>query len=971
MLGDQGPVSGPARRQFAPSALLSGEAWAQTALLAALVVATAWLSFAAGVPWGRVTPIWIPNPVWLVFLLSAPKRRWPLLLVAGWVANVVADVAFVEAVTWGQASWLSFCNALQVAAAAWAVGKLPGGRLAADEPRSLVGFALIATVVSLVGCLLGGGGLALLKGVPMPEAWPLRALANGLGLLLFAPPLIVLAEGGLKALTRPGTVKRDSLVFGVLGGVILLSAVSPPHPILLLAPPALVFAALQLEFAAAALALLAVTASALIFVTVGWTPDMLKTLPVEARLMTMQVYLMIVAAMVFPVASTLKRRRELESELIRSHAKLEEAGRLDRLALGLAGLGYWRTEAGSGRFEWSRELFDIYGLDPADGAPDMERMMAFVHPEDQPRLLEHHARYSETEASELAIRIVRPDGEVRHVISHSMAERDEKGQIVARFGAISDVTDIKQAEAAARESRERYRFLADNVPDMITRCSLRGEVIYISPGSKRVFGRTPEEMLALNAKDMVHPEDMDRVVAGIGRLIGERLPHLPEPLVYRAMRKDGTYIWIEANPTLIVDGEGQPMEFIDVVRDVTAAKRSEAELKEARVRAEAAAAAKSAFLANMSHELRTPLTSIIGFSQLMGERGDLPEEARRYASRIGDASHALLAIINDVLDFSKLEAGQVTLETQPLSIRRLLDETTGIIAIQAAAKGLKLEIDIDEEAPELIEGDVARLRQVLLNFLSNAVKFTAKGQVTTTATWRETKKGPRLKISVADTGAGISRESVAKLFERFSQAEVSINRTHGGTGLGLAISKGIIELMGGRIGVDTKAGKGSTFWFEVPAEAATAEEVGVVEAEEGFEIPPLRILMVDDTAVNRELVRLMLTPLGFIVEEASGGAEGVKAAMTRPFDLILMDVRMPGVDGHEATRVIRATSEINRGIPILALTADVHPENAAACRSAGMDDVLAKPIVAQELIGKILHWGLAGAVEEDQAVANG
>jgi PAS domain S-box-containing protein len=600
-------------------------------------------------------------------------------------------------------------------------------------------------------------------------------------------------------------------------------------------------------------------------------------------------------------------------------------------------------------------MYRIYGCDPSREPPTIEGMNEFVHPDDREILIRHRVEQANLDETELQVRIIRPNGEVRHIIARSRVERDASGRVRARYGTCADVTDIKQAEEAARRSEERYRFLADNAPDMITRTGLAGEIIYISPGSIRVFGHTPEEMLQLNASEMVHPEDMDRVMGAIFSLVEQRRRRLDEPLCYRARHKDGHWIWIEANPTLVCDERGEPVEFIDIVRDVTQAKLFEAELEEARRRAEAAAAAKAAFLANMSHELRTPLTSIIGFSQLMGEREDLPSEAKHYAQRISDASEALLAIINDVLDFSKLEAGQVALELQPLSVRRLVDETMGLLAIQAAAKGVDLRVELDPAAPELVVGDVARLRQVLLNFLSNAVKFTAEGSVTIRTSWRGSRRGGRLRLSVIDTGAGIAKESLARLFERFSQAEVSINRTHGGTGLGLAICKGIVELMGGKIGVKTRLGEGSTFWFELPMQPA-AVEPEAAHAESGVDCPKLRLLVVDDTAVNRELVRLMLAPLGLEIEEADGGAEGVKAAMARSFDVILMDLRMPGVDGLEAARVIRAMSRVNRNVPILALTADVQPENAAACRAAGMNDILAKPIVARELVSKIVRW---------------
>ena len=923
--------------------------------LALLVFALAWVSITLALPWERQPPIWLPNAVWVAFFLKAPKREWPTLLLAGLAGNACASLILDGRPV--MVACFSAANAIESLVCAAAAERLLGGRVSLERSGDILLFVAISVGAAVVGATVGSYWLGLANHLGAWSNWLLWAMADALGLIVLTPLLCAINMPSLKSLMQRDQVWRPALVLLAIAADLLLAAVLPSHSLPLLAPPLLIFATLQMEFVGAALSTLAVSVAFSVFVARGWMPLAMAGHGLVFQLLGVQTFLLGTSCVTFPVAATLQRRRALEQELRVSRDALAEANRHAKMAEKLAGVGYWRMAPGDERFAWSEEMYRIYGRDPAQGPPTFAESAAVVHPDDAPILERHRQAYNETEAPEIAVRIVRPDGEVRHVIARSQVERDAHGRVISRFGTCCDVTELKEAEAAARRSEARYRLLADNAPDMITRTSVKGDALYVSPSSTRVVGYSPAEMVNQNAQDMVHPDDFRRVMGAIIGMVEGRVRRLDEPLCYRAMHKDGRWIWIEANPTLVFDEAGEPIEFIDVVRDVTQTKTFEAELEQARLTAEAAASAKSAFLANMSHELRTPLTSIIGFSRLLGEQRELAQDSRHFARRIHDASEALLAIINDVLDVSKLEAGQVELEIQPLSLRQLVDETTGIVAIQAAAKGLELRVELDPRTPELISGDIARLRQVLINFLSNAVKFTPEGSVTVKSRWRGRKTAGRLRVEVVDTGPGLAPAQVARLFERFSQAEVSINRTHGGTGLGLAICKATVELMGGTVGVDTAPGEGSSFWFELPAAAAKAPETRPADIETPADCPPLRVLMVDDTAVNRELVKLMLQPLGLEVEEAAGGADGVQAAMTRPYDLILMDVRMPGVDGLEATRLIRAVSALNRRTPILALTADVQPENAAACRNAGMDDVLPKPIVPAELIGKLIHWG--------------
>ncbi|MDZ4371797.1 MAG: ATP-binding protein, partial [Phenylobacterium sp.] len=404
--------------------------------------------------------------------------------------------------------------------------------------------------------------------------------------------------------------------------------------------------------------------------------------------------------------------------------------------------------------------------------------------------------------------------------------------------------------------------------------------------------------------------------------------------------------WFEARTSIIRDAEGRVVQFQDVVRDITETKRLEEALIEARDRAEAGARAKSEFLANMSHELRTPLTSVIGFSGLLQQSATLEETERRYADRIATASEALLGVINDILDYSKLEAGAVQMETRAFDPRAMAQAAAAMIEGQCEVRGLTLAVSLDPDLPPALIGDDGRLRQVTLNFLSNAAKFTSEGQVALAVSWT----GERLRVAVSDTGIGIAPEKIDALFERFSQADNSTTRVYGGTGLGLSISRRLIEMMGGEIGAESRAGEGSTFWFEVPLTPAKAVAGGGTTAAEAPTPEGLRILMADDAAANRELVTAILGGMGVALETVEDGAQAVEAAREGGYDLILMDVHMPVMDGLDATRAIRALKGAAGRIPIIALTANVQPEQVERCRQAGMDDHVGKPIQVAELL---------------------
>jgi len=370
----------------------------------------------------------------------------------------------------------------------------------------------------------------------------------------------------------------------------------------------------------------------------------------------------------------------------------------------------------------------------------------------------------------------------------------------------------------------------------------------------------------------------------------------------------------------------------------------------ARAEAEAATAAKATFVANMSHEIRTPLNSIIGFSDLLLDDVTLTSTQKRYLEQVKNAGSALLTVVNDILDFSKLDVGEVTLADEPFSLETLVSSTVSIVQGTAEAKGLELRVVSDPGLTTFYRGDPARLRQVLLNLMSNAVKFTASGSVRLKVKKvNSTASKESLRFSVSDTGPGIPVDGQRRLFQQFAQADSSISREHGGTGLGLSICKSLVELMNGRIDYANNDGAGSTFWFEVELPTATLDDIKDQPDTPRRKGGGVNILLVEDLPMNQELACTILGRAGHLVAIANDGVEAVEAVRANAFDVVLMDIQMPRMDGVTATRCIRQLGGSARTVQIIAMTANALPEQVRAFRDAGMDDHVAKPFKQQDL----------------------
>jgi PAS domain S-box-containing protein len=453
----------------------------------------------------------------------------------------------------------------------------------------------------------------------------------------------------------------------------------------------------------------------------------------------------------------------------------------------------------------------------------------------------------------------------------------------------------------------------------------------------------------------VHPEDRETFTTWWRRARAEARDTDHE---YRILLDDGSTKTIHVRNVFERDDVGNPTAVLGAIMDVTERRSIEADLRASREQtevalrqAEHASRAKSDFLASMSHELRTPLNAVIGFTGLMIDSGNLrTPEMMRYARTVQDAGRTLLSVVNDVLDVSKLEAGGVELDPRPFDLRQMIGRTADFLRQEATAKGLDFRVELAADLPRTVAGDGVRLRQILLNLLSNAVKFTSSGHVTVSAA-RVGTGADRIRFAVEDTGVGIPEDKLHRLFVRFSQVDGSTARRFGGTGLGLSICKDLVELMGGEITVSTRPGEGAVFAFEIdlPTVADSSPEAGRTAPAVLPHAEDLSILLAEDVRTNRDLAVALLRSWGHAVDVVADGAAVVAAVHARDYDLVLMDVQMPLMDGLEAARRIRALDGARSQVPIVAMTANVMREDVAASAAAGMDGHVGKPFSPDEL----------------------
>jgi two-component system sensor histidine kinase/response regulator len=587
----------------------------------------------------------------------------------------------------------------------------------------------------------------------------------------------------------------------------------------------------------------------------------------------------------------------------------------------------------------------VYGRKISEFFQDPGLWITMTHPDDRQAIVDSFARLVETGAIDQEFRIIRPDGEIRWLYNRSRAIRDSRGKVIRLDGISTDITKLKQTEQNLRLYKEI--FARSNEAVAIIGQEFR--FLEQNDAHRKLLGYSDEEIREMSPAELMGKEAFQES----HRQFGDELSFRFETVL---QTKSGRALDTEVSGFSILNNAGDMLCQIGLIRDITGRKRTELDRRKAQEAAEAANRAKSEFLANMSHEIRTPLNGVLGMTEL-ALNTKLTEEQREYLALVKTSGETLLTVINDILDFSKIEAGRLDINPIDFELRDSLGDTLKTLSLRAHEKGLELALHVAHDVPYRVEGDPTRLRQIVVNLVGNAIKFTDHGEVVLHVTLEsQTEREIVLHFTVADTGIGIPAGKQRMIFEPFTQADSSATRRYGGTGLGLAISFQLTERMGGRLWVESVEGKGSSFHFTVCFHPATSKGKNLA-ASGSVNLQGLPTLVVDDNSTNRRLLEELLSNWGMKPAMADGGWTGLEAMRQakmagKPFPLVLIDALMPDMDGFTLAERIKEDPGLS-GATIMMLTSGGQRGDAARCRKLGIAAYLHKPVKERDLFQAI------------------
>lgn len=607
----------------------------------------------------------------------------------------------------------------------------------------------------------------------------------------------------------------------------------------------------------------------------------------------------------------------------------------------IALLGSWEWDIEEDRVSFSEQIYKIFNL-PEQGRVPRTGFLQLLHPEDQPRFLELRNQAMDGHTISAEFRHLEPSGSTKHLHIRARVTFDNNGKPLKMYGTTQDISERKKVELKLQETIERYTSLKKYNHDAIVSLDLEGNILNMNAMAERITGYQVREVVGLNISKFIGAKYRNRILL-------ETSNHASvERDINRIKHRDGHSTEVLATIAPIIINNMTKGYYI-IAKDITEQKK----LLIAKEAAERTNKAKSEFLAMMSHEIRTPMNGVIGMTDLLLETTDLSEEQREYIQVISKSGSTLLAIINDILDFSKIESGRAVVISEPFNIRELVDETLDVFQLKAKEKKLEVKTTISPSIPGMLIGDYNRLKQVLMNVIGNAIKFTEQGGVSITIKDLEQGFGNvLLQFTISDTGIGIPKDKLKYLFEPFSQLDNFMTRKSEGTGLGLAISKKIVEMMGGEIHAIQSDEPGATFVFtayfqhENQLETTQAELSGTNEQDSA---ETLSILIAEDNEVNQMVLTRMLEKMGFKPNLVENGNEVIEALKQSDYDIVFMDIQMPLKNGLDATREIKTIFPAEKWPYITAVTANALRGDQEICMEAGMDDYISKPIKMDDL----------------------
>ncbi len=651
------------------------------------------------------------------------------------------------------------------------------------------------------------------------------------------------------------------------------------------------------------------------------------------------------------VVQDITDRKRIEDELRRARASLEAGQQV-------AGLGTWDWDLKTNELWWSAEVDRLFGQEVGGVEPSFEMLLKAVHPDDLTALMEAiQAPPAEPGPSDLEVRIVASDGSIRNALSRGQTFFDDDGTPVRMVGAFQDITERKRNEDELRRNRTLLE-TGQQIAGLGTwEWTFTDGSLWWSDEVYRIFGYEPGEFDATYERfvQAIHPDDRDGLVSLLDSTVASGEPYSAE---MRIVRADESVRVILARGETICNARQQPERMVGAVQDITERKQIEQDLAVARDQALEASRQKSEFLATMSHEIRTPMNGVLGMLDLLLDTPLSPQQ-KDFTLSARDSAISLLAIINDVLDFSRIEAGKMLIDRTDFELATIVEGAAEILAGPARERRNSLMTYVDPAIPRVLQGDPGRLRQVLVNLCGNAVKFTEGGEVTVRAMLDSADDTEAtVRFSVSDTGIGMSADVKDRLFQAFTQADATTTRRYGGTGLGLAIARQLVELMGGTIDVESEVGKGSTFWFTVPFDVSTSEvpkPLRIVDRD----LTDIRVLVADSNTTSREIVHRYILSWGMrngSVPDASGALAALRRAVADddPYDVVILDMGASGVSNSELAKRIQADPAI-AGTPLILLAAFDQPGGCDRALDEGFSAYLTRPVRNSQLFDAIVN----------------